>query len=135
MPETNVIKSITSDLHPDNYVSFYLFYFNQGLGADASFERAGRYLIHIFVGKIMTPENNETILKILDERNKLAVGEFIDILAHISDNDLNNLKDCAGATLIIDKQDGSAESKLFVKNEEIKSFITSLKRVNAKQLH
>jgi len=108
-----------------------------GLGADASFERAGRYLIHIFIGKLMSAENNETILKKLETLHELACGEFMDVLVHIgiSDDDLNSLKNCAGAILIIDKQTGAAESKLYNNHEEIKSFIATLRRLNAKQLH
>jgi len=130
----NTINSLTSGLKPDSWVTFYLFYFNQGFGSDASFQFGNR-LVHIFVGNLMNEEKNEAILEVIDEKHELAAGEFMHILTQLIDYDLDQLKSSAGAALVIDNHSGKAESSLFKKEEDIKAFVMNLRSQGAKQLH
>ncbi|HDL01134.1 MAG TPA: hypothetical protein ENH23_02765, partial [candidate division Zixibacteria bacterium] len=116
------ISSLTSDLKPDSWVTFYSFYFNQGLGSDASFQLGNR-LVHILVGNLMSAENNEAILEVIDKKHELAAGEFMHILTQLSDYDLGQFKSSAGAALVIDNQSGKAESTILKNAEDIKAFV------------
>ncbi len=49
----NIIESLIYDVKPDSWTTFYLFYFNQGHGSDASFQLTDRR-VYIFVGDIMS---------------------------------------------------------------------------------
>jgi tetratricopeptide (TPR) repeat protein len=130
----NTISSLTSDIKPDSWVTFYLFYFNQGLGSDASFQLGDR-LVHIFVEDLMSAENNEAIIEAVDKKHELASGEFIDILIHLSDYDLDQFKSSAGSALVIEKQSGKAKSTFFKNKEDIKVFVMNLRSQGAQQLH
>jgi len=130
----NTISSLTSDLKPDSWVTFYLFYFNQGLGSDASFQLGNR-LVHIFVGNVMSAKNNEAILAALDKKHELAAGEFMHILTQLSDYDLGQFKSSAGVALVMENQSGKAESTFFKNREDIKAFVINLRTQGAKQLH
>ena len=130
----NAISSLTSDLKPDSWVTFYLFYFNQGLGSDASFQHGNR-LVHIFVGNLMSAKNNETILEAVDKKHELAAGEFMHILTQLSDYDLGQFKSSAGIALVTEKQSGKAESTFFKNREDIKAFVMKLRSQGAKKLH
>ena len=116
------ISSLTSDLKPDSWVTFYSFYFNQGLGSDASFQLGNR-LVHILVGNLMSAENNEAILEVIDKKHELAAGEFMHILTQLSDYDLGQFKSSAGAALVIDNQSGKAESTILKNAEDIKAVV------------
>jgi len=130
------LRSLTSDLKPDSWVTFYLFYFNQGLGSDASFQM-NNSLVHIFVGNLLSAENNKAIIEAVDKKHELAAGEFADILVHLSlsDSDLGQFKSSTGAALIIENQSGKAVSTFFKNEKDIKTFVANLRSQGAKQLH
>lgn len=130
----SAISSLTSDLKPDSWVTFYLFYFNQGLGSDTSFQLGNR-LVHIFVGNLMTAENNEAIIEAVDKKHELAVGEFMHILTQLSNYDLGQFKSSAGVSLVVENQSGKAESTFFKNKEDIKAFVMNLRSQGAQQLH
>lgn len=130
----NAIRSLTSDLKPDSWVTFYLFYFNQGLGSDASFQ-LGKRLVHIFLGNLMSAKNNDAILEAVGKKHDLAAGEFIHILTQLSDYDLGQFKSSAGVALLTENQNGKAESTFFKSGEDIKAFIVNLRSQGAQQLH
>lgn len=130
----SVISSLTSDLKPDSWVTFYLFYFNQGLGSDASFQ-VGNRLVHILVGNLISEENSASIIKVLNEKHELSAGEFMHVLTQLSDSDISQFKSSAGAALVIENQSGKAESTLFKNAEDIKSYAMNLRSQGAKQLH
>ncbi|MFQ5676615.1 MAG: hypothetical protein ACE5G1_12010 [bacterium] len=109
------ISSCTSDLKPDSWATFYLFYFNLGVGSDASFQLGNR-LVHIFVGNLMTEKNNDSIIEAVDKKHELAVGEFMHILTQLSDHDLDKFKSSAGIALLIENKSMKANS-IFFKNE------------------
>ena len=128
------LRSLTSDIKPDSWVTFYLFYFNQGLGADASFQ-IGNRLVHIFVENLLSSENSEAIIAVVAKKYELAVGEFMDILFHLSDYDIDQFKSSAGVALVMEKQSGKAESTFFKNKEDIKAFVMNLRSQGAQQLH
>lgn len=134
MFKKNIIKSTVADIIPDNWSTFYLFYFNQGLGSDASFQ-IGKRLVHIFVGNLMTTKNNDTIGKVVDKKFELAAGEFIHILTQINDHDLEQFRSSVGAALQIESESGKAKSILFKNKKELKTFVINLRSQGAKQLH
>ena len=101
----NNIRSLTSDITPDSWVTFYLFYFNQGLGSDASFQH-GNNLIHIFYSNLVSEKNSETIIEAVDKKHEMAVGEFTHILTQLSDEDLDQLKANVGVALIMETKSG-----------------------------
>lgn len=131
------IKSLTSDLKPDNWMTFFLFYFNQGIGSDACFQFNEHRLMHIFVGNLMSPENNGKILAALEKKHELAVGEFMHVLTQLMSDDSDiNLKASAGAALVIENDSGKAKSCLFKNNEEIKAAMIKTRSLpNVKQLY
>lgn len=110
------IKSLASDLKPDNWITFYLFYFNQGLGADATFHNKDK-LIHLFVGNIISQQNSDKILEAINSRHEYAAGEFMHILAQLTKNDINILNSSAGASLVINRNSGEAASHLYQSNK------------------
>ena len=132
--EGNTIECLTSDLKPDSWVTFYLFYFNQGHGSDAAFQLTANRRVYIFVGDIMSAKNNDTILEIVNKKHELAAGEFMHILTQLSDYDLDRFKSLAGAALDIDTQSGKAISHLFNEREDIKVFVSNLRSQGATQL-
>lgn len=128
------ISSLTSDIKPDSWITFYLFYFNQGIGSDASFQ-LGNCLVHIFAGNLISMKNNEAIIAAVEKNHEQAVGEFIDILAHLSDANLRQFKSSAGVALTLDTQSGKAESIFFKNNGDIKAYVMNLRVLGYKQLH
>ncbi len=134
MDNKNAISSLASDLKPDSWVTFYLFYFNQGHGSDASFQLGNR-LVHIFLGNLMSAKNNEAILEAVDKNHKLAAREFTHILTQLSDYDLDQFKSSAGAALVMENKNWKANSKFFRNREDIKAFVMNLRSQGAKQLH
>lgn len=128
------ISSLTSDLKPDNWVTFYLFYFNQGHGSDSSFQ-LDNLIVHFFAGNLISAENSDVILNAIEKKHEFASGEFIHILTNLSDNDIEQLKSSAGAALIINSQSGEAKSMFFYNAEEIKACVMNLRTQGAKQLH
>jgi hypothetical protein len=127
------IKSLTSDLKPDNWVTFYLFYFNQGIGSDASFEK-NNLLMLLFVGNILSKQNTETILETVSQRHEHAAGEFMHILEKLTANDIDLLESSAGASLTINRNSGEASSKFYQSNKEIKEFISGVRSQGAVQI-
>lgn len=134
MNKKSIIKSLISDVIPDNWSTFYLFYFNQGLGSDASFE-IGSSLIHIFFGNLMTAKNNDSIANVVDKKFEFAAGEFINILTKLSDNNLDQFRSSAGVALLIEKESCKAKSIFFNSNDDIKEFVDKLRSKGAKQIH
>lgn len=130
----NALRSLASNLKPDNWVAFYLFYFNQGLGSDASFQLGNR-IVHVFVGNLMSKKNNDAILKTVGEKHDLAAGEFMHILSQLSDYDLGQFKSSAGVAFMMENQSGIAESVFFKSSKDIKGFIMDLRSQGARQLH
>lgn len=130
-----VIKSLISDIKPDSWITFYLFYFNQGLGSDASFRR-DETQAHIFIGSLMSPANNGLIFDAIEKKHELASGEFFHVLSQLSEDEVELLKTSAGLALVMDTQDGKASSKAFKTNKEIKDFVDKLRLLlEFKQLH
>lgn len=128
------IHSLATELRPDSWIAFYLYYFNAGLGSDASFQ-IGKSLVHLFVGNLLSKENSEEIIKQIDNKHEHACGEFMHILANLSDSDLALLRTSAGAVLFIDEASGKAGFKLLSTEDEIKSFVSDLRSQGAQQLH
>ena len=130
-----IIKSLISDIKPDSWLTFYLFYFNQGMGSDASFQR-DEVQAHIFIGNLMNPENNGLILDAIEKKHELASGEFFHVLSQLSDADIEVLKTSAGLALVMDTQDGNAKSKVLKTNKDVKDFADKLRLLlGFKQLH
>lgn len=132
--DRKVIKSLMSDLRPDNWATFYLFYFSQGIGSDASF-RKGHLLVHLFVGNLLSEDNNGKILDAVSKMHELAAGEFMHVLTKLSDSDLGRLKSSAGAALNIDQESGKATSTFLQSDKDIKEYVTSLRSQGALQLN
>ncbi len=105
------IKSLISDLKPDSWVTFYLFYFNQGIGSDASF-RLDNELVHVFIGTLMSAHNNDVIIDTINKKHELASGEFMHILTQLmmNDDEICSLESAVGAVLFINEQSGEAKS-------------------------
>ena len=133
---TNIV-SLTSDIKPDSWLTFYLFYFTQGIGSDACFQSGEHRLIHILVGSLMSPENNGKILSALKRKHELAVGEFMHVLTQLMLDDSDAaLKASAGAALVVESDSGKAKSCLFTNDEEIKAAIVKTRSLpNVKQLY
>jgi hypothetical protein len=130
--EDKMIKSLTSDLRPDNWATFYLFYFSQGIGSDVSF-RKSNLLVHLFVGNLLSEENTGKILDAVSKMHEMASGEFIHVLTKLSDSDLGRLKSSVGAALNIDQETGKATSTFFQSDKDVKAYVTNLRSQGAVQ--
>lgn len=91
-------------------------------------------LIHLFVGNILSEQNNKTILEKIDSKHELAAGEFIHILTKLNDNDLDLLKSPAGAALRINQDTGKATSFFYQSDNDIKEYVIDLRFQGAVQI-
>ncbi len=133
--ENKRITSLFSDIKPDNWITFYLFYLNQGAGSDACFKR-GQYVVHFFIGELLNTEQSDQIINALKPKNDLAVGEFTMILTKIvAENVDQRLKSASGAVLTLDTANGYADSQICKNSEEMQVLIQKLKNVGAIQVH
>ncbi len=135
----NIIESFIYDVKPDSWTTFYLFYFNQGHGSDASFQLTDRR-VYIFVGDIMSrkdgalAKNNEILFEKVAKRNEMAPGELMHILTQLSESELDRLEYMVGAALDIDTQSGKAVSHFFNDRDDIKAFALNLCSQGATQI-